>query len=400
MRSIPDGVPRRGVLVSALGIVQILAFGTTLYLPAVLAKPITVDTGWPLAWVIGGLSIALVTAGLVSPSIGETIDRRGGRMVLASSSVLLAIGLVVIGLAPNLPVYLAAWVIVGFGMGGGLYDATFSTLGRIYGQNARGAITMVTLWGGFASTVCWPLSAFLVEHLGWRGTCGVYAALHLGLALPLHLRLLPGSARKPPEQPETVTGAPAPSIDLREHVPTILLIAAIVTISGSIASVLSVHLLTLLQFQGGGLAAAVALGTLFGPAQVLARFGEMTFGRRYHPVWTMLASVGLMALGIGLLLPGAAVAAIALILYGAGNGIGSIAKGTVPLALFGASHYPVLMGRIARPSLIAQAIAPALGAGLIGLGGTGALLPVLAGFAILNVGLVLALKARVGRSAS
>jgi predicted MFS family arabinose efflux permease len=391
-------LPRRGLLVSGLGIVQILAFGTTLYLPAVLAQPIAADTGWPLAWVIGGLSLGLLTAGLVSPAIGRIINRQGGRMVLSLSSVLLGAGLGLMGLATALPVYLAAWIVIGFGMGGGLYDATFSTLGRLYGQQARGAITMVTLWGGFASTVCWPLSAFLVEHLGWRGACGVYAALHLGLALPLHAFLLPGAEAPLPADPGLGSASPAPSLNLRDHVPTILLIAAVVTISGSIASVLSVHLLSLLQSQGVGLAVAVGLGALFGPAQVLARFGEMTFGRRYHPIWTMLASVSLMALGMALLLPGPDAAAVALVLYGAGNGIGSIAKGTVPLALFGPAHYASLMGRIARPSLIAQALAPALGATLIGLKGAGALLPILIGFGLLNVVLVLVLKARIGRA--
>src|SRR5437763_6820278 len=161
--------PGRGVVVTTLGVTQILAWGSSYYLPAVLAKPVAADTRWPLPWVVGGLSLGLLVAGLVSPRVGRAVERTGGRPVLALSSALLAVGLAGIGLAPSLPAYLAAWAVVGLGMGAGLYDAAFATLGRLYGREARGAITKLTLLGGFASTVCWPLSAFLVGALGWRG---------------------------------------------------------------------------------------------------------------------------------------------------------------------------------------------------------------------------------------
>src|SRR3954471_6604209 len=187
--------PGRGVVTTALGATQILAWGSSYYLPAVLAKPVAADTGWPLPWVVGGLSLGLLVAGLVSPRGGRAVERTGGRPVLALSSALLAAGLAGMGLAPSLPAYLAAWAVVGLGMGAGLYDAAFATLGRLYGREARGAITNLTLFGGFASTVCWPLSAFLVGALGWRGACLAYAGLQLGLALPAHLALLP---REPP----------------------------------------------------------------------------------------------------------------------------------------------------------------------------------------------------------
>ena len=135
-----------------------------------------------------------LVAGLVSPRVGRAIGEYGGRPVLAASAVLLAVGLALLGASQNLPWYLAAWIIVGAGMGAGLYDAAFATLGSIYGKEARSPITWVTLFGGFASTVCWPLSAFLVEHLGWRGACFVYAGIQLGFALPIHLLILPRRA--------------------------------------------------------------------------------------------------------------------------------------------------------------------------------------------------------------
>lgn len=182
---------RRSAVVTALGITQIFAWGCSYYLPAVLAKPITSATGWPLSWVVGALSIGLFVAGLISPIVGRTIQQYGGRAVLALSSVLLALGLVGIGLAQNLPIYLAAWILVGLGMGAGLYDAAFATLGRIYQDKARSAITVLTLFGGFSSTICWPLSGLLVESLGWRSACFIYAGLQLVVSLPIYLLLLP-----------------------------------------------------------------------------------------------------------------------------------------------------------------------------------------------------------------
>src|ERR1700722_19051684 len=176
----------RSVVVGTIGIAQILAWGSSYYLIAVVAKPITVDTGWPYGWVIGGLSLSFLVTGSCSPLVGRLIERHGGRPVLAASAVLLAAGLVAMGISPNLPVYLAAWAILGVGMAAGLYDPAFATLGRLYGEQARSAITLTTLYGGFASTVCWPLSAFLVAHAGWRGTCFAYAAINLLVVLPLY----------------------------------------------------------------------------------------------------------------------------------------------------------------------------------------------------------------------
>src|SRR5262245_36662823 len=181
----------RPLTVTALGIAQILGWGTSFYFPAVLAAPIVRDTGWSLFWVVSGTSIGLLVAGLIAPRVGAIIDRRGGRPVLAVSSLLYAVGLAGAGLAPNLPLYLLAWVVLGAGMGTGLYDAVFAALGKLYGTDARTPITNLTLFGGFASTVCWPLSALLAETFGWRGACLVYAALHLMVSLPLQMAVMP-----------------------------------------------------------------------------------------------------------------------------------------------------------------------------------------------------------------
>jgi len=353
----------RLTVISALGVVQILAWGSSYYLPAVLAAPIAADTGWPLSWIVGALSVGLLTAGAVAPYVGRLIGETGGRPVLAAASVLIATGQLVLGLSPNLPVFILGWIILGAGMAAGLYDAAFSTLGRLYGGTARSAITVLTLWGGFASTVCWPLSAYLVEQFGWRGTCFVYAAIQLLISLPLVLTILP---RVPPELPTPTAGISGTTSSLLPaERRSFVFLSGIVVIGGAIGAIVGVHLLTLLQAQGVSLVAAVALGALVGPAQVGGRVIEMAGGGRHHPLWTMIAALGLIAIGIGLMTLDVAPVGLAIILYGAGNGVFSIAKGTLPLALFGPQRYAPLIGRLARPSLIAQAIAPTAGALLL-----------------------------------
>jgi MFS family permease len=392
----PAGASSPFITVVCLGIVQILAWGSSFYFPAVLAAPIVADTGWPLSAVVGGVSLGLLAGGLISPMVGALIARRGGRPVLAASSILFASGLAGIGLSPSVPFYLCAWVVLGLGMGTGLYDAVFAALGRMYGQAARGPITHLTLFGGFASTVCWPLSAFLVESIGWRGTCFTYAALHLALALPLQLFAMRGAATPEPHVASSPDAASTePVATARNETATLIMLALILSIAAGIGSIIVVHLLIVLQARGLDFASAVALGMLFGPAQIAARVIESLAGTRYHPIWTLAASVSLIAIGLLLLLSGWSVIALAVILYAAGYGISWIARGTLPLAIFGAARFPLLMGRIAMPSLIIQALAPAAGALAIEHAGVSPTLAILSAFALLNIGLMIALSLRL-----
>ena len=366
------GRPRWAVT-SVLGACQILAWGSSYYLPAVLAVPIEQATGWPASWIVGGLSIGLFVSGVIGPSVGRTIERLGGRPVLAGSAVLLALGLAGLGLSPNLTSYVASWVVIGLGMGCGLYDPAFSMLGRAYGEEARPLITGVTLWGGFASTVCWPLSALLADYLGWRGACLTYAAIHVGFVLPLYLFGLPKETPRVNAAP-TVTGSATPGPGTRSRL-AFWLVASALTLAAVVMTVVSVQLLAILQGRGLSLASAVALGALLGPSQVGARMLEFAFGRRSHPIWTMLAATMLVALGLAMLLLDPAFAAAGVVLYGAGGGIRSIARGTLPLALFGREGYATLMGRIAMPSQVAQALSPTLGALVLQhVGATGSIL--------------------------
>lgn len=395
----PAASRSRLVVISTIGVAQILAWGSSYYLLAVLAGPIARDTGWPLTWIMGALSVGLLVSGLVSPRVGHLIDRRGGRPVLAASAVLLAAGMLLLGMAPNLAVFVLAWVVLGLGMGAGLYDPAFSTLGRIYGEHARSAITQLTLFGGFASTVCWPLSAFLVDQLGWRGACLTYAAVHIVIVLPLYLAGLPREEQRaaPTEAP---AGAPTRGSVRPELRLAFFLLAAGFTLAAVIMTVISVHLLTLLQARGIALATAVGFGALIGPSQVGARVLEMAFGRKAHPIWSLLASAVLVALGLAMLIGAPGVAAVGIVLYGSGSGIRSIARGTVPLALFGREGYAILMGRIAMPTLIAQAASPAIGAWLLGGFGPKATLIALFAAAVVNIVLVLALVPIARRSAT
>lgn len=345
----------RRLVVGALGITQILAWGSSTYLPAVLNAPVVADTGWPLAWVAGGLSAGQLMAAAVSPQVGRAIGDLGGRTVLAFSALLLAIGLATIGAAPNLAIYVVGWAIVGAGMGAGLYDAAFATLGTIYGHSARSAITTLTLYGGFASTVCWPLSAFLVERYGWRSTCFVYAGIQLFVSLPLLLATLP---RRQAAGVSTAKSHVAPAAaDGRRRLQLLLLTIAL-PLSAFVSSVVSVQLLTLLQAAGATLAVAVGYGMLIGPAQVGGRIVEMTVGKRFDALWTLLSGAVLIALGLILIWTGLPILALAIVVYGAGNGVWSIARGAVPLALFGRDDYAAVMGRLARPALLASAAAP------------------------------------------
>jgi MFS family permease len=396
--------PNRAVIISALGVTQIFAWGASYYLPAVLAAPIAADTGWSLTWVVGGLSLGLLTAGLVSPWVGRGIAARGGRPVLAVSAGLLATGLLALALAHSLPAFLLAWVVIGLGMGAGLYDPAFATLGRLYGERGRSAITTLTLFGGFASTVCWPLSAFLDAHLGWRGTCLAYAVFQLVVALPIYLFVLPREPRRPVSAARTGEASAIAALRPGAVRPGLfLLLAATITLASVISTVLSVHLLSVLQAKGFALAAAVSLGALVGPAQVTARAIEMAIARYHHPIWTKLAATSLVTAGIAALWVGGPLITLALVLYGAGIGLESIARGTLPLAIFGPEQYPVIMGRIAMPSLIAQAAAPSIGAILLEAGGANGALAIFLSVAAFNVllvaGLFVMMRVRPTRSA-
>nr|WP_275299153.1 MFS transporter [Achromobacter xylosoxidans] len=351
-----------------MGTAQTLAWASSYYLPAMLAAPMAADLGVATPTVFAAFSGAMVVSALVGPWAGLAIDRHGGRVVLAGTSLVFALGLGMLGFAQGLWTMVIAWLVIGAAMGAGLYEAAFSSLVRLYGQHARGAITGITLLAGFASTVGWPLSAWMETRFGWRNACLGWAGIHLLIGLPLNawLPTLPS-----PAQPERTAAAdPAQAIASASPSPVAAaggagyataLLAFVFAATWFISTAMATHLPRMLEAAGATLAAAVAVGALVGPAQVAGRVLEFGLLRRVHPLLSArLAALAHPAGVTVLLMAGPVAAPLFAILHGAGNGILTIAKGTLPLVLFGAQGYGARQGWLMLPARIAQALAPLL----------------------------------------
>jgi MFS family permease len=376
--------PWRAVLV--LGVTEILAWGAIFYPPVLTVPLIAHERGWSMTFAMGGFSLALLTAGLLSPRVGLLIDRHGGHRVMPIGSLLAALGLALIVYADHPAAYLAVWVLLGVATAASLYDPAFATLGRIFGAAARRPITALTLAGGFASTVSWPATHVLLDAVGWRGTYLVYAALLALVAAPLHAFALPRTRADAAARPDQ--SLKVPSVVLPPTGWPFLLVAAAFAAYAFVPSGLSAHLLAIFGRAGIDAATVVAIGALFGPAQVAARICELLFARSIHPlhiarfaVAMLLAAFALIAL-FGLTVP---VAASFAVMFGMANGLLTIARGAVPLALFGAAGYGHLMGRIGGPYLVMQAIAPLVLAFVAERTSDPAVLAVVAAFAAISL---------------
>jgi predicted MFS family arabinose efflux permease len=343
---------RRLPIILALGTTQTLAWASSYYLPAILADPIGRDLGMSANWIFAAFSAALVISALLGPRIGRQIDLFGGRPVLCTSNLTIAAGLVLLGITGSIPLLITAWILLGIGMGYGLYDAAFAALGRIYGNAARGPITGITLMAGFASTVGWPLTALGLDHIGWRNTCFAWAAAHILIGLPINFFMLP-----------SVAGAKAAAVNaVKPHIPidrTMILLAFAFAAGWSVTGAMAAHMPRILETGGATVVQAVAAGALFGPAQVFARILEASLLSRYHPlVSTRLACLTHpIGAAIFAVVGGPAAGAFA-IFFGLGNGILTIARGTLPLAIFGPKDYGYRLGLIGAPARMAQAMAP------------------------------------------
>jgi len=345
---------RRSVVVSTLGVTQTLAWGSTYYLPAVFADRISAALQLPRVWFFGVFSAALLLSGLLGPLAGRIIDRYGGRDVLAATNLVFAGGLVALAFASGWTGLVLAWTILGIGMGFGLYEAAFATVAGLYGRDARNAITGITLFAGFASTVGWPTSAIFIDTFGWRGACLAWAVLHLLIGLPLNRLLVP---RTPPHVPET-SHAPEAASGLPW---TMIVLASVFGATWFVSTAMAAHLPRLLQAMGSTPAVAVAAASLVGPAQVAARLVEFGLLRRLSPMISARLATGLHPIGATLLAIFGPVAAIPFVLlHGAGNGMLTIARGTLPLALFGPTGYGLRTGFLSAPARILQGGAPVL----------------------------------------
>ena len=343
----------RSTVVTALGISQTLAWASSYYLPAILADPIAGGLGVPRTWIFAAFSASLLIAALFGPVVGRTIDRRGGRGVLSLSNLVFATGLVALAATTGVVGLMGAWAVLGAGMALGLYDAGFATLTNLYGGAARGPITGITLVAGFASTVGWPLSALLNDALGWRQTCLVWAALHLLIGLPLNRCLLPG-----PDRAADHSEMPQTSVGWRPY-REMLLLAFAFAAAWFVTGAMAAHMPELLERAGASSGQAVAAAALVGPAQVAARVAEFLALRRIHPLISARIAAVLHPIGAGILaLMGPSAAGAFVVLYGAGNGLLTIARGTVPLAVFGPHAYGERTGLLGAPARAAQALAP------------------------------------------
>ena len=368
--------------VPVLGVTQIISWGTIFYTPVLIVPLIAQERGWSIAFAMGGFSVGLLTAGLVSPYVGRAIDRFGGHVVMVFGSLIGAFGLVLIVKAANPIAYLAVWMVLGVAMAANLYDAAFASLGRIFGMTARRAITALTLIGGFASTVSWPVTHVLLDSLGWHGTYLAYAAALAFVSAPLHALALPRHRH----EAETVApgAASAPSKLLPPYGLPFLFVAAAFAAYAFVPSGLSAHLLAIFGRSGIDAGTVVWIGALFGPAQVGARLIEFAFGRDLHPLLiarfalTVLLAAFAMLAFFGISTVSAAAFAL---MFGGANGLITITRGAVPLTLFGASGYGRLMGRLAGPFLLMQSAAPLVMAFVVERTSDPAALALAAGFA-------------------
>ena len=347
-----DSRHSRRTITGALGLAQTLAWASSYYLPAILAIPMASEMGIPSTWVFALFSGALLMTAFLGPWVGRAIDRHGGRGILMASNGVLAAGLVLMACAQNLFMLGLAWALTGLGMALGLYDAAFATLSRLLGSDARGPITGITLIAGFASTLGWPLSTWFEAEVGWRGACLAWAGLHVTLGLLLNYGLPTAARTRTPHTPANETPAQE-----RPRL-TMALLAYVFAAGWFVSTALAAHLPRLLETSGVSLTAAVAASTLVGPAQVAARLAEFGLVRRMHPIVSARFATLLHPLGAALLgffgMPAAGFA----IFHGAGNGLMTIASGTLPLALFGSRGYGRRQGLIIAPARIAQATSP------------------------------------------
>lgn len=344
-------------VVTVLGTTQTLAWGSSYYLPAILAAPIADDLGLSRALVFGVFSGALLLTALLGAPAGRAIDQRGGRDVLALSNLIFAAGLLLMAFANGLPLLILSWFILGIAMAMGLYDAAFAALAGLYGKDARNSITGITLFAGFASTVGWPLSALMEAEWGWRGACLGWAALHLFLCFPLNRLLIPQAPPPPPKE----TVPPLTAEETRERKRDMILLAFVLASASFSSTALGAHLPGLLQSVGTTIAAAIAAGALMGPAQVAARVVEFTLMRNMNPLFSARVAAAAHPVAVVLLmLLGAPIAALFVIIHGAGNGLLTITRGTLPLAMFGPLGYGQRQGFITAPARASQAFAPVL----------------------------------------
>lgn len=351
MQNIKDKIFIKGTIKSVIGLgtTMTVGYGTLYYSFAIMAEEFTKEFSWSQSFVFGILSLGILFGGLLAPLIGRLLDKHGARSIMSIGSILSAIGLHNLSLVDSKLEYIIALLFLQLVSILVLYESVFIAFAQLVGQKARLPIIQVTLIAGFASTIFWPLISYLLTIISWRETYQVLAILHIFIALPIHFFVLKKNLQIDNkhfdedkfEQSIYLNG-------LHKKNAFILLTIAFCLIAIPITT-LQTQFLSL--FKGFGLEAsmAIALGALIGPSQVLVRVLEILFSKYITPIHSALLSTLLMSLGlIALLFSGYSfyIALCFVLLYGAGQGLSDIVRGTLPLYLFGKNAYGKTTGNI------------------------------------------------------
>ncbi len=361
----------RWPLIVALGITQIIAWGSIYYGFALLLEPLQQALGAERTTVVGAFSAALLASGVLATFVGRTIDRVGGRAVMTAGSIAGGVLLALLAHVESVAALYAVWIGLGAAMAATLYEPAFAVLTQVFAAGYRRAITLLTLFGGFASTVFWPLSTALIERYGWRDALLVLAALNLAVCAPLHAWLLPrGGRRDSSSSRSSRSDSRTLGQVLAER--SFYLLAFAFLAHALVVAALGVHLIAMLVAKGLTPLAAAGVGALVGPMQVLGRLTEFAASRRISAAQVGRVAVLLQPLApLALLFADGAGWMLALfaLLYGAGNGALTIVRGTVPVELYGREHYGAVTGALATPGLLARAAGPLMAAAIAALPG-------------------------------
>ncbi len=362
--------PGRWRSVAALGVTQVVSWGSLYYSFAVVMEAVGRDMGASAPVTVGAYSVALLVSGLVAAPVGRHIDRHGARNAMTAGSACAALLLAAFSQVSNAVALYAVWAGLGLAMGLTLYEPAFASLALVFRADLRKAITILTLAGGFASTVFWPLTQWLATSLGWRDAVLVLAAINLAVCVPLHALFLPATGRP--------AGSPAGAADdaagrarlVRD--PHFRWLAFAFTGNMLAFAAMGLHLLAMLQEQGFTPATAAWLAALVGPMQVAGRIVEFAFAHRASP--SLAGEIALFAFPVSILIlafaGGSTGAVVAFaVLYGASNGVMTIVRGTVPAEIWGREGYGGLTGLMATPVLLARAAGPFAAAGILSLAG-------------------------------
>jgi MFS family permease len=360
--------------VGTMGLAQIIASAAAQYLPAVIAVQAASALNLPHVALFAGFSIALVISALLGPYAGRLVDRLGGRPVLMLSNIFFAVSLITLGFAQGLWTLVLAYVFMGLGLATGLFEVAFAALVRLFGREARSTITGLTLVAGFASFVGWTVSVYVEARYGWRGVCWFWALVHLCIGLPLHAmmptpsRILASMADTKPKATEPPKAITTNSEDItinpqqrRKEIIVGVLLAYVFAANAFVGMGLMMHLPRLLQEMGVAVALAFTISSFVGPSQVVGRLIDYFYMQRWHPlISTRWAAACHPVAALLLIIFAGPIAFVFVLVHGIGNGILIIARGNLPLAIFGANGYGRRQGWLMMPAKLAQAAAPFL----------------------------------------